>query len=402
MFRILAVCSAIIASVPSFGATETVARVNQADSGVSVGWFGASSLRLSLTDAVPFRVFTLDDPARLILDFQTVDWTGVSSSDLLTEGSVFSDVRFGAFQPGWSRLVADLTEPVLPVDVSVSPDSETGSVVLEMSLNQVTEEEFSKASGAPTSALWDQNPVDTSLTPVMDDRFVVALDPGHGGVDPGAERAGLTEKDLMLDVALELRSILSQRGDLEVVMTRDSDIFVSLDRRVAIAHQAGADMFLSLHADALSQGGARGATVYTLSDEASDTATAQLAARHNRADVLAGLDLTSSDDQVTRVLLDIARLETEPRSEALALSLVAGMTNAGGPMNRRPLRQAGFAVLKSADIPSVLVEVGFLSSERDLDNLRNPEWRSGMVEGIAQAIFDWREQDKERQTLLRQ
>lgn len=403
MFRIFTLCSALVALVPAFvAAEETIARVNASDSGLSQGWFRSESFRLSLTEAVPFRVFTLDQPARLVMDFKSVDWSGVSASDLITQNSVISAVRFGAFQPGWSRLVADLTEPVLPDDVALSVDPRTGEAVLSMSLDKVAEDEFARVAGAPQSAQWQEKPVETGLTPVMDDRFVVVLDPGHGGIDPGAEREGLTEKELMLDVALELRAVLAQRGEIEIVMTRDRDMFVSLDRRVAIAHRAGADMFLSLHADALSQGGARGATVYTLSGEASDKATAHLAARHNRADVLAGLDLTTSDDQVTRVLLDIARLETEPRSEALALSLVAGMTDAGGPMNRRPLRQAGFAVLKSADIPSVLVEVGFLSSKRDLENLRNPEWRSGMVAGIARAILDWRETDRERQALLRQ
>jgi N-acetylmuramoyl-L-alanine amidase len=271
-----------------------------------------------------------------------------------------------------------------------------------MVLEPVSPNEFANASGVQESLKWPTHAPEPALTPVMDERFVVVLDPGHGGVDPGAERDGVSEKTLMLDVAKELRAVLKSRGDVEVVLTRESDVFVSLDRRVAVAHRAGADLFLSLHADALSQGGAQGAAVYVLSDEASDKATAHLAERHNRADVLAGMDLTASDDQVTRVLLDIARRETEPRSEALALALVAGMTNAGGPMNRRPLRQAGFAVLKSADIPSVLVEVGFLSSKRDLENLRDPAWRSGIVSGMAKAIFDWHAQDRQRQALVRQ
>ena len=402
MIRIIAFCSAMMMCASQVGAAETVARVDPDASGLSKSWLGDTSLQLGLSAPVPFRVFTLDEPRRLVIDFQDIDWSGFSSSDLLAETTLFSDVRFGSFRPGWSRMVADLAEPVLPDDVSLAPVSGTGGAVLSMKLEAVSEHDFAAAAGAPPSVLWAEAPQQVAVTPVMDDRFVVVLDPGHGGVDPGAEREGLTEKNLMLDVALTLRDVLLQQGDVAVVLTRETDVFVSLDRRVAIAHRAGADMFLSLHADALSQGGARGATVYTLSDEASDTATAHLAARHNRSDVLAGIDLSTSDDEVTTVLLDIARRETEPRSEALALSLVAGMTNAGGPMNRRPLRQAGFAVLKSADIPSVLVEVGFLSSQRDLDNLRDPAWRLGMVEGIANAIFDWRAKDVKRQSLLRQ
>jgi N-acetylmuramoyl-L-alanine amidase len=187
-----------------------------------------------------------------------------------------------------------------------------------------------------------------------------------------------------------------------VVMTRDDDVFVALESRVAIAHLARADIFISLHADSLSQGGAKGATVYTLSDEASDAATAHLAERHNRSDIIAGADLTGSDDQVAGILLDLARQETEPRSDDLARVLIEGMAAAGGPMNRRPLRRAGFSVLKSADIPSVLVEVGFLSSDRDLKNLRDPIWRSVMINAMADAILNWRDQDAARAPLVRQ
>jgi N-acetylmuramoyl-L-alanine amidase len=206
----------------------------------------------------------------------------------------------------------------------------------------------------------------------------------------------------MLSFARSLRDALRRADDVDVILTRSEDAFVSLEGRVALAHQAQADLFLSLHADVLSQGGAKGATVYTLSNEASDAATAHLAARHNRADILSGVDLTGSDDQVAGVLLDLARQETEPRSKALAEKLVASMTQAGGPMNRRPLRNAGFSVLKSADIPSVLVEVGFLSSARDLENLRNPDWRDRISAAMARGILDWRDADAAIRPLVRQ
>ena len=186
-----------------------------------------------------------------------------------------------------------------------------------------------------------------------------------------------------------------------LMLTRDDDIFVALETRVAIAHHQEADLFISLHADSLSEGGAKGATVYTLSDEASDAATEHLAARHNRADIIAGADLTGSDDQVAGVLLDLARQETEPRS--------ASGASAGGrhDRGRRPdespsAAQAGFSVLKSADIPSVLVEIGFLSIKRDLNNLRDPVWRAVMVEAMADAILAWRDQDAALAPLVRQ
>jgi N-acetylmuramoyl-L-alanine amidase len=279
-----------------------------------------------------------------------------------------------------------------------------GSATLTVLLKPVDEAAFSQSAGAPADALWPQDPPPAAATPTprRDDRFVVVIDPGHGGVDPGAEREGLSEKELMLSIARALREDLLRTGDVDVVLTRDEDVFVSLQSRVAIAHQAGGDLFVSLHADALSQGGAQGATVYVLSDEASDAATAYLAARHNRADIIAGADLTGSDDQIASVLLDLARQETEPRALALADALVEGMAQAGGPMNRRPLRRAGFSVLKSADIPSVLIEVGFLSSKRDLDNLRDPVWRALMVGGIVDGILKWRDSDAALRPLVRQ
>ena len=232
--------------------------------------------------------------------------------------------------------------------------------------------------------------------------MVVVIDPGHGGVDPGAERDGGTEKELMLQFGRELREVLLRSGGFEVVLTREADEFVSLQQRIAIAHQAGADVFLSLHADALPEGQAYGAAVYSLSAEASDAATAGLAERHNRTDILAGVDLSDSDDQVTGILLELARQETKPRTEALARTLVDSMTRAGGPMNSRALRHAGFSVLKAADIPSVLIELGFLSSTRDLENLRSAEWRNGMSLGIRDGLVEWSVLDEAVQGLVRQ
>ncbi|MBW4708695.1 N-acetylmuramoyl-L-alanine amidase [Roseobacter sp. YSTF-M11] len=396
-------CCALICALPVRAQNLTaIARVDAEASQIEDSWFGGAQITLELSQGVPYRVFTLTDPPRLVVDFREVDWTGARARDFLTPDGAIRDLRFGNFQPGWSRMVADMVKPLVPDSIGMSIDSATGAATLEISLKSASDEAFAAQAGAPENALWPNPPVPEIMAPVTDDRFVVAIDPGHGGVDPGAEREDVTEKDLMLQIAVELREALLRSGQADVVLTRDADMFVSLEGRVAIAHRAGADVFLSLHADALSQGGAHGATVYTLSDEASDTATAHLAARHNRADIIAGTDLTGSDDQIASVLLDLARQETEPRSKALARQLVQGLTDAGGPMNRRPLRKAGFSVLKSADIPSVLVEVGFLSSERDLNNLRDPTWRSKMVSGMVQAILAWRDADAAQRPLVRQ
>jgi N-acetylmuramoyl-L-alanine amidase len=381
---------------------SALARVDPEASTVADGWFGRTDITLRLSQGVPFRVFTLDAPARLVVDFREVDFDGLRADDLLGEGGRVSAMRFGAFQPGWSRMVVDLGEPMLPREIGMPVDPDTGRATLQITLEAVEAEVFATASGAPVDPNW--TPAFLRAAPPQRegaDRFTVVLDPGHGGIDPGAENEGLNEKELMLSFARTLAEVLRRAG-VEVVLTRDDDVFVSLQSRVAIAHRAHADLFISLHADSLSQGGARGATVYTLSDEASDTATEHLAARHNRSDIIAGADLTGSDDQVAQVLLDLARQETGPRSAALAMTLAEGMAAAGGPMNNRPLREAGFSVLKSADIPSVLVEIGFLSSKRDLANIGDPIWRQGMAEGMARSLLKWRDEDAARATLVRQ
>ncbi|MEL6464428.1 MAG: N-acetylmuramoyl-L-alanine amidase [Pseudomonadota bacterium] len=378
-----------------------LARVDVTESAITDDWRGRTNLSLALSQGVPYRVFSLADPARLVVDFREVDFAGVAPDDLLPEPGRVTSLRFGTFQPGWSRLVLDLDEPMLPRTVSMPVDIASGQATLTITLAPATAEGFASRAGAPANANWG---VQAAAPPprVADDSFVVVIDPGHGGIDPGAVRDTTTEKELMLDIGLSLRDALRRAGGVEVVLTRDTDRFVSLTGRVALAHQVGADAFISLHADALSQGQARGATVYTLSDEASDAASAQLAAQHDRADILAGVDLSGTDDEVASVLMDLARTETMPRTHTLAAAIIDTLTEAGGPMNRRPKREAAFSVLKSADIPSILVEVGFLSDPRDLANLRDPVWRAVMVEALAAGILQWRDTDLATQPLVRQ
>lgn len=381
---------------------SALARVDPVASTIEDGWWGRTDLSLYLSQGVPFRVFTLDNPARLVVDFREVDFSGVTAGDLLEKTSRIGALRFGAFQPGWSRLVADLSEPMLPKEIGMPVDPNTGRATLEILLKTASQEDYAAASGAPDDPNWTPAFLNAPAPEQKaDDSFTVVLDPGHGGIDPGAERDGFTEKQLILSFARTLADELRRAG-VNVVLTRDEDIFVALETRVAMAHHHKADIFISLHADILSQGRAKGATVYTLSEDAADEATLQLVARHDRSAIITGTDLTGSDDQVAEILLDYARLETSPRSSALAKSLADGMEKAGGPMNRRPLREAGFSVLKSADIPSVLIEIGFLSSERDLANLSDPVWRQGMANGITQSVLVWRDEDAAKAALVRQ
>jgi N-acetylmuramoyl-L-alanine amidase len=178
-------------------------------------------------------------------------------------------------------------------------------------------------------------------------------------------------------------------GRFAVVLTRNDDIFVPLETRTSIARDAEADLFLSLHADALAEGEAQGATVYTLAADATDAASAALAERHDRDDLLAGIDLSDQDDLVAEVLMDMARTETMPRTDRLAAAVVAAIKAAEIRMHRDPHQTAGFSVLKSPDIPSVLLELGFLSSERDFKRLSDPAWRAKMAEAVRLAILQW-------------
>lgn len=362
-------------------------------------------VHLRLSQGVTYRVFTLDAPARLVLDFHEVDWGGTEAVGL-NHALRAKGVRMGQIRPGWSRMVVDLAAPHVLQEAGMTIDRSTGIADLRVLLGGPDADAFAAGAGVPDLPGWDlpdpQSAVRAAPRGSGDAVLRVVIDPGHGGIDPGAEVDGVSEKDLMLQMARDVREVLVRAGGVEVVLTREADEFVSLERRVALAHRAGADMFLSLHADAYSDARARGTSVYTLSDSASDAASAALAERHNRADILAGVDLSGKDDGVADVLIDLARMETMPRSERLADVMVTTLRAHDMPLLTRPLRQAGFSVLKAPDIPSVLVELGYLSSPRDLENLRDPLWRARMAEALRDALIAWRAQDSARAGLVRQ
>ena len=374
--------------------------------GVSVQdrWRGVR-IDIAMTRTVPWRVFTLDDPQRVVVDVSELAWDGLDSAALMAASDHFSDIRAGLYRPGWTRLVLTLAHPMIVERawMEATPDSDA---TIHLALAQSTAAAFADAAGAPASAVFTQAAPRPMPSPKTRQTgfgdVVVVLDPGHGGIDPGAEREGAVEADLMLTFALELKEALLRAGGFKVVLTRERDVFVPLEERVTIARRAGADVFLSLHADALAQGRATGATVYTLSDEASDIASQALAERHDREDLLAGVDLSRQDDEVALVLMDLARTETTPRSEALADSLVEGIYSATGSSYKSPRLKAGFSVLKAPDIPSALIELGFLSSPRDRKLLQDAAWRQKAAEGIRDALQYWSLQDAAKAERLRQ
>lgn len=381
-----------------------LARFDVEASSVREKWRGLA-IELTLTQGVPWRIYSLDNPRRLIMDFREVDWGGRTTMPF-EAGERISDVRMGRFQPGWTRMVVDLAAPLALKNAAMSVDEATGIAVLRADLELVSEEAYSARSGTPQSAGWGvpeaADVAKARIRQTGDGILTVVLDPGHGGIDPGAERDGYSEKDLMLTFAREVKDHLLRAGQMQVILTREDDSFVSLESRLAITRHAEADLFISFHADALGEGHAHGATVYTLSETASDDASAALAERHDRDDLLAGVNLEGQDDTIANVLMELARLENHPRSENLANAVVLGLDQAGAPLHKVPRRGAGFSVLKAPDIPSVLVEVGFLSSDRDRNNLIDPDWRADMAAAIAQAVQSWSTSDAATGELIRQ
>lgn len=345
-------------------------------------------IRFSLSQPVPWRVRFRADPPRLVLDVREVDWTGVE--EVLGASNHVMGVRAGVFRPGWSRLVLELSGPMA---LSLAEMSTQNDTKLALRLDPTTAEAFAAAAAQPELPGWGMpNVTDLAKPPALKPgRWIVVLDPGHGGIDPGAERDGQTEADLVLQFAREFKEVLLRDGRFQVVMTRDSDHFVPLETRISIARAAAADVMLSLHADALSEGEAVGVTLYSLSDEASDAASAALAERHDRDDLLAGVDLTAQDDLVATVLMDMARTETGPKIDRLATALEGAIKGSGLLMHRRPHQKAGFSVLKSPDIPSLLIELGFMSSAADLERLNDPGWRARMAEALRKGIVAWAE-----------
>lgn len=405
MRRILGLIMLVLALAPARPQAQELsglARVEVGYSQIRDTWGGGLKVELALSQGVPYRVYTLDAPRRLVMDFREIDWTNVSK-DVLLNANRASDVRFGAFRPGWSRMVVDLAEPMLPDTIEMKIDPDTSKARLTIALAETTADRFAARSGAPYDPRWDlPPPAEVAKSQQRGDGpLIVVLDPGHGGIDPGAERDGYQEKDLILSFAKQLKEVLVRSGRFEVVLTREDDSFVSLERRIAIAHEVGAHVFISLHADALAEGNAHGATVHLLRDSASDEASQQLAERHDRDDILSGVDLSGQDDVVAGILMDLARQETQPRAQQLAKNLVQGLRAARVPMNNKPIRHASFSVLKSADIPSVLLEVGFMSSNRDLKNLTDQNWRLETSVAIRDALRAWMDADANLRELVR-
>ncbi|WP_210527746.1 N-acetylmuramoyl-L-alanine amidase [Rubellimicrobium arenae] len=392
--------AAVLAALAGPVAAEGLGGLAHVDLGGSrvEDWGRGIEVTLSLSQAVPWKVFTLDAPRRLVIDFRTIDWTGVDPAELLEPGNATA-LRVGVPRAGWSRLVVDLDRPLAVAEAGMTVNAGDGTAQLHLTMEVTDEATFTASAETSPEAVAARS--GTAAVPAApDDRFVVAIDPGHGGIDPGAERENLREAQLMLSLARELADAVARAG-MVPVLTREDDVFVPLQARMTIARQAGADVLLSLHADALEQDDASGASIYTLTEEAVGQASERMVERHEGGDLLSGLDLKGQDDTVATALMDLARLDTTPRSRNLAAALAAALPKAGAPVNDHVLRQAPLAVLNAADFPSVLIETGFLSDPSDRARLSTAQGRAPLVAGIVAALRSWSDAEEARAPLLR-
>ena len=358
-------------------------------------FFGGIDINLQLSQGVPYKIWMERDPISLIIDFNVLNYNGIDL-EKINQSKNIKSIEIKELDTEWSRLSFHLVDywAIENTEMSISPQDNSAS--LSIFLKSISEGVFS---------LTDKPNKDFSsnkISAIENNDFVVVLDPGHGGRDPGAEAGGYRESSLMLELAEAVKESLIRNTDFKVVLTRTEDKFLSLEDRITIASQSDANLFISLHADAVIEGEASGTTVYLLSDKATDKMSAQLASRHDRSEILRGVDLSGLDSQVASVLLDMARQETKPRSEAVASFILKVFKEKITELSSQPLRYAAFSVLKSPDIPSILIEAGFMSTSSDLQNLTTKKWRREFADSLAEAISRWHVRDKENKVLLRE
>ena len=348
---------------------------------------------LDLSENIQVNVFTLADPYRVVIDMPALDWKapdGGQGEAGETDGLV-ERYRFGLFQQGNARLVVDLRKPAAVRQAFVLPPQGAYGYRFVLDLEATDRASVMKTVQVPPAAPTSPPPAAMQSAPHKrdDSRRTVAIDAGHGGVDPGTISGdGTYEKQVTLSVALELKRQLERTGRYNVIVTRQSDIFIPLGERVEIGRRGKADLFISLHADAIANKDIRGSTVYTLSETASDKEAAALASKENKADIIAGVDLGKQSPEVTDILIDLMQRETMNYSIEFATLLIPNLEQSV-QMRANSHRFAGFRVLKAPDVPSVLVEMGYLSNAQDTRYLNSEKGRREIAAAVAVAVDDY-------------
>ena len=352
---------------------------------------------LETTQPLEFRLTALSDPFRLVIDFSPATWQPQGQAD---GAGLIVRHEHGLLPDGHLRVVLDLSEPARVRDVFYLPATAATPYRFVLDLEPAdlgTFAELVMRSGSPMAqpAAAVAMAMPAAMAPPLPQRRperptpLIVIDPGHGGIDPGAiGRGGLQEKEVTIRVSRHLRRLLEDSGRFRVLLSRDGDHSLRLRDRVRIARDSGADMFMSLHADSIHDPTFRGASVYTLSDRASDREAANLASRENRADALIGVALDPEDDIMAGILIDLAQRQTHNDSNRFAEMIVRRLRDDALVINN-PHREAGFAVLTAPDVPSVLIELGYLSSEEDEAMLGTPAHQRALAAAIFRAIGDY-------------
>ena len=400
--KVVLACAAIGLVVPTTHAADSVV------SDVRVGDHGSKTrIVLDLSESVAFKTFVLNDPYRMVLDLPEVGWR-LPARPLPNGIGLLRQFRYGLFQPGQSRVVIDLSRPAIVGDTFLLPPVGAHRYRLVIDLlpadrtavlaaaqtapeeipadDKGAEPDATAATGGPAATAFVLPPPKPSAERTT---WVIALDPGHGGIDPGGIGAsGTYEKHITLAMAREIGHALEKTGRYKVVLVRDRDIFISLRDRIAIAREAGADLFISLHADVIANKAVKGLSVYTLSEKASDEEAALLADIGNKSDLIAGADLSNETPEVTNILIDLAQRESMNDSSRFAGHMVKQLSRETKLLNNTH-RFAGFAVLKAPDVPSILIELGFLSNAHDEAALKTRGYRDKLSQATLRAVDDY-------------
>jgi N-acetylmuramoyl-L-alanine amidase len=351
-------------------------------------------LVLELSENIEFSIFSLADPYRIVADLPELDWT-MQGNALAAPTGVVKTIRYGLFQPGNARIVVDLEGPAGVKNAFVLPATGGTPHRFVIDLEKTSREKFLAVAGPQhrigrlAAAAAKPVPAKAVVEPIPKDvnrKKLVVIDPGHGGVDPGAiGLSGIYEKAITLAAAKQLKSRLEATGRYRVQLTRDRDLSLELAERREIARNAEADLFISLHADSIANKAVRGLSVYTLSEKASDREAEQLAEQENSADNIIGVDLTRESQEVRHILVDLAQRESMNLATKLADRLI-GELKRETTLLRNGHRFARFAVLKSPDVPSVLIEMGYLSNRQDETSLKTEAYRGKLMAAVVKGV----------------
>ena len=356
----------------------------------------AYDFRIKLDEMVPFKVYSLNDPNRIVVELDTSTINSLDDLDI-TSSPLMGEINFLKAIEGWSAISIKLETPMKVQNLAMKPLKLDGSKVeLSFELFPINQKEFDGIVELFGNDIHDERLVNIKqdFDYNKNNKLIVVIDPGHGGVDPGAQVKTIREADLMLSLAKVVAEEIERLDNTTVILTRTIDEFTSLDERLMLAVRVGADLFISLHADTVKKGKASGSTVYTLSQEASDQASARLASRHGGDELISGLDLTGTETAITSALMGLLRSENTVRSYAFSEAILKNLENFSIKLNPTPLRKANFSVLKLPSVPSILIETGFMSTSSDLKNLQDRDWAEKFALAISSGILEWVAEDQ--------